>query len=608
MATPPPETDLYIGRDVGNYRIESLLAVGGMGVVYRARHKGLPNLHQAVKVLAPGYAADPAARARFKCEAAAAAQAGSHHQIVRPIDTGEFPDGSPYMLMELVEGKSLQQELAERHSLPFATAADIALLIADAMVHAHRQGIIHRDLKPANIMIEGGEGKQRVKILDFGIAKAGQSLPDEYVTEAGIAVGTVGYMSPEQTAGMPTDGRTDVFSWGVLFFQMLTGRLPFVANDRKALLAQVASPACRAPTVNSLCNGESEPISAEIEELIARALAKEAGERPTMAAVHDDLSRILAASTIAPAQRSASEPPRSHRRAAESPLLLPGGTAPSSSVRVALAEPLPEDAKRPSRMAGLPALVAPRSMLRTVLLAMILAAMVASSALFLGQETLCMRKREPLPMNATTSMPRVQVLTQQRTVDLREWKLVPRTQLNEKYSKIVFEDRYTVRRLSSESRWLFARHSTSASIPPEVSSDTHPLEITETKEKPLLGRPLMQKFDIFVDITREQLMIDFGLDLRAVYWNAINDPHRPWAALPIMEPTDAFTMRVIFPPDSTWAEYEFLAYERVGQAYDKPYTGKADVLFAADRSWIEWRVEHPNLNWVYKIVWKWKHR
>ena len=185
---------------------------------------------------------------------------------------------------------------------------------------------------------------------------------------------------------------------------------------------------------------------------------------------------------------------------------------------------------------------------------------------------------------------------------------MPRTQLNEKYSKIVFEDHYTVRRLSSESRWLFARHSTSASIPLDVSSGTHPLEITETKEKPLLGRPSMQKFDIFVDITREQLMIDFGLELRAVYWNAINDPHRPWVALPIMEPTDAFTMRVLFPPDSTWAEYEFLAYERVGQAYDKPYTDKADVLFADDRSWIQWRVEHPNLNWVYKIVWKWTHR
>ena len=89
---------------------------------------------------------------------------------------------------------------------------------------------------------------------------------------------------------------------------------------------------------------------------------------------------------------------------------------------------------------------------------------------------------------------------------------------------------------------------------------------------------------------------------------ASSRPHRPWVALPIMEPTDAFTMRVLFPPDSTWAEYEFLAYERVGQAYDKPYTDKADVLFADDRSWIQWRVEHPNLNWVYKIVWKWTHR
>lgn len=353
MATPPPETDLYIGRDIGNYRIESLLAAGGMGVVYRARHKGLPNLHQAVKVLAPGYAADPAARARFKYEAAAAAQVGSHHQIVRPIDTGEFPDGSPYMLMELVEGKSLQQELAERHSLPLATAADIALLIADAMVHAHRQGIVHRDLKPANIMLEGDAGKQRIKILDFGIAKAAQSLPDEYATDSGIAVGTVGYMSPEQTAGMPIDGRTDVFSWGVIFFQMLTGRPPFIAKDRKALIAQVASPACRAPKVNSLSDAEREPVPAVVEALIDRALAKEVDERPTMVEVRDDLSRIVAGSSIAsPARRSDSWPAASFQKASDIPLLQPGHTEPSSSIRAARAESLSSSIGQEPRQRG----------------------------------------------------------------------------------------------------------------------------------------------------------------------------------------------------------------------------------------------------------------
>jgi serine/threonine protein kinase len=296
MAPSLSPSDDYIGREIGNYRIESLLATGGMGIVYRARHKSLPDLHQAIKVLAPGYAGDPAARARFMREATAAAKAGSHRQVVRPIDAGEFPDGSPYMIMELVQGKSLQQELAEQQSIAVETAAEIALRIAEAMVHSHSQGIIHRDLKPANIMLEREGSKYGIKILDFGIAKTAQSLPDEYATATGIAVGTVGYMSPEQTAGMPVDGRTDVFAWGVLFFQMLAGRLPFAASDRKALIAQVASPACLAPRINSLRGAELKPIPVEIEDLIARALAKEVEDRPTMAAVHNDLCSLITGS------------------------------------------------------------------------------------------------------------------------------------------------------------------------------------------------------------------------------------------------------------------------------------------------------------------------
>lgn len=296
MAPPSPKLDRYIGREIGNYRIESLLAAGGMGVVYRACHKTLPNLHQAIKVLAPAYAADPAARARFRREAAAAARVGSHHQIVRPIDAGEFPDGSLYMVMELVTGKSLQQELDRRGSLPLHTAADIALLIADAMVFAHMKGITHRDLKPANIMLEQEGGTDRVKILDFGIAKGAQSAPDQYATAAGISVGTIGYMSPEQTAGMPTDGRSDVFSWGVIFFQMLAGRLPFDAKDRKELLSQVTSSTFPAPRINSIRDVEFDPVPSAIEDLIARALAKDVDDRPTMAAVRDDLHRIIASS------------------------------------------------------------------------------------------------------------------------------------------------------------------------------------------------------------------------------------------------------------------------------------------------------------------------
>ncbi len=294
MVPSSPQLDHYIGREIGNYRIESLLAAGGMGIVYRACHKTLPNLHQAIKVLAPAYAADPAARARFRREAAAAARVGSHHQIVRPIDAGEFSDGSLYMVMELVAGKSLQQELDLRESLPLRTAADIALLIADAMVFAHMRGITHRDLKPANIMLEQEGGTDRVKILDFGIAKAALSAPDQYATAAGISVGTIGYMSPEQTAGMPTDGRTDVFSWGVIFFQMLSGRLPFVAKDRKELHSQITSSTFPAPRINSIRDVEFDPVPPEIEDLIARALAKDVDDRPTMAAVRDDLHRIIA--------------------------------------------------------------------------------------------------------------------------------------------------------------------------------------------------------------------------------------------------------------------------------------------------------------------------
>jgi eukaryotic-like serine/threonine-protein kinase len=217
------------GTKLGRYEIRSQLGAGGMGEVYRARDTELGR-DVAVKVLPSSFSADLDRLHRFQQEACAAG-ALNHPNILSIYDVGKH-DGSPYVVSELLEGETLRKRIAGS-PLAQRRAIDYALQIAHGLAAAHEKGIIHRDLKPDNIFITN-DG--RVKILDFGLAKliqldgnqAQTEIPTRRVdTDPGVVMGTVGYMSPEQLKGRAVDQRTDIFSFGAILYEMLSGRRAF---------------------------------------------------------------------------------------------------------------------------------------------------------------------------------------------------------------------------------------------------------------------------------------------------------------------------------------------------------------------------------------------
>src|SRR5438477_2261267 len=219
-----------------SYTVEGEIGRGGMGVVYNARDERLKR-RVAIKVLPPELAFQEGIRTRFLREAETAARL-SHPNIV-PIHTvGEGPDGIVYFVMTYVDGEPLSARLKRRGRLPPEEARRILTETADALSAAHAVGIIHRDVKPDNILLEGSRG--RVVVTDFGIAKALSSTTGgATLTATGVAIGTPHYMSPEQAAGdREIDGRSDLYSLGVVSYQMLVGEPPFVANSTPAMLVK----------------------------------------------------------------------------------------------------------------------------------------------------------------------------------------------------------------------------------------------------------------------------------------------------------------------------------------------------------------------------------
>jgi eukaryotic-like serine/threonine-protein kinase len=220
-----------VPRIVDNkYRLEQLLGRGGMGAVYRARDVRLDRL-VALKVVKPELLGEADARRRFRREAQIVARL-QHPSIVSVFDYGTFPDGGAYLVMELVRGEDLRRVLQREGRLEADRALPILTSVCQAIEAAHREGVLHRDLKPENILLPGGQ--LEAKVLDFGVAKvmadeaAGQ--PDDGVTmltAAGMIVGTPAYMAPEQFQALHADTRTDIFSLGVVAYEMLTGELPF---------------------------------------------------------------------------------------------------------------------------------------------------------------------------------------------------------------------------------------------------------------------------------------------------------------------------------------------------------------------------------------------
>jgi len=270
LRTPADVPTLEPGDELGHYRIRRLLGRGGMGQVYVAEDERLGR-EIALKML-PREIASPERRKRFEREAVAIA-ALSHPNIVHVYSIEEL-QGVPIMTMERVRGRTLA-DLIPPAGLPLKQLLDIAVDLAAALAAAHEQGIIHRDLKPANVMVSD-DG--RVKVLDFGLAKlaAGSTaapLPNASATSEGQIVGTVSYMSPEQAEGQRVDPRTDIFSFGILLYEMSTGRTPFKGDSAAAVLSSILKDT--PPTVSEV----NPRLPPDLSRIVKRCLAKDLDRR-----------------------------------------------------------------------------------------------------------------------------------------------------------------------------------------------------------------------------------------------------------------------------------------------------------------------------------------
>lgn len=259
------------------YRLDSRIGTGGMGTVYRATHL-LIDRPVAIKVLNPRYVEDEAAQTRFRREARAAGRI-QHTNAVTVTDFGRTPEGLVYIVMELLEGRTLRDVLAREAPLDTARAVSMMLQVAAAVGAAHDAGVIHRDLKPANIFIvQRKDAPPFVKVLDFGIAKlAAEAIDDDdpqTLTAVGAMIGTPRYMSPEQCEGARLTPASDVYSLGIILYEMLTGTAPFNGTSPIAIAVKHSSMPPRPPREFVAT------IPVVLEELIMHALEKSPENRP----------------------------------------------------------------------------------------------------------------------------------------------------------------------------------------------------------------------------------------------------------------------------------------------------------------------------------------
>jgi serine/threonine protein kinase len=303
-----------VGPSIGTviadrYRIDALLGQGAMGSVYRATHVKVGRKF-AVKLLHPSAAHSPKQLRRWAREAELAGTL-RHRNCVEVIDVGETPDGTHYLVMELAEGETLGSILSTEAPLDPVRAIVLAKQLCDGLAHAHGRGLIHRDFKPDNVIVErAADGSETARIVDFGIAilRDDATSGGDRLTSAGLVLGTPHYMAPEHVTGQPIDHRIDLFAFGVVLYEMLTGRMPFDGDGvdvaRANLLEVVPAMADRAPGV---------AVDPLLEAVVRRLLAKVPDDRPPSAkAVRELLGLVTGDRERAAAQLGVSlntEPP-----------------------------------------------------------------------------------------------------------------------------------------------------------------------------------------------------------------------------------------------------------------------------------------------------------
>lgn len=267
--------DKFIGKTLpGGHHILDLISVGGMGRVYRAQQSALGRT-VAVKIIHPHLLSDENSALRFMTEARAASQL-NHPNSISVFDFGRTEDGQPYLVMEFLRGKDLARVAYEEGPLPFGRIVDVLRQVLAALGEAHDLGIVHRDLKPENVILEPlRRGGDFVKVVDFGLAKLRADAQTPSVTSPGIVCGTPDYMAPEQGRGDAIDGRSDLYSVGVILFQLLTGRLPFEADTP----TQVVMMHLTIPVPDPRQVAPERVIPEPLVAVVFRAMSKDARDR-----------------------------------------------------------------------------------------------------------------------------------------------------------------------------------------------------------------------------------------------------------------------------------------------------------------------------------------
>ncbi|MCC6217513.1 MAG: serine/threonine protein kinase [Polyangiaceae bacterium] len=287
--TQSGRVDPYLGCLIDDrYRVEGVLGEGGMGVVYRCTHKVIGK-KVAMKVLRADLARDAEVMERFLNEAKAASAIGNLH-IIDISDFGRLPDGSTYFVMEFLEGAPLTQIVEGGVPVPVTRILRIARQLAEGLAAAHAAGIVHRDLKPDNIfLIARGSEKDFVKILDFGIAKVSTSSEGK-LTRAGTVFGTPHYMSPEQAAGAEIDLRCDIYAFGVILYELASGKVPFDADNFMGILTQHMY---KAPVPIRALVPQPNDVPPGLEAIVLKCLSKRPEQRyATMSELLEDLTRL----------------------------------------------------------------------------------------------------------------------------------------------------------------------------------------------------------------------------------------------------------------------------------------------------------------------------